>query len=65
MKRLAGWFRRERKMMNWLRNIFCRHEWRHYANLYGDQINSWGGKRSLWECSRCGKLQARDALQDA
>ena len=51
--------------MNWLRWLFCRHEWRHYANLYGDQINSWGGRRSLWECSRCGKLQARDALHEA
>lgn len=51
--------------MNWLRRIFCRHDWCHYANLYGDQINSWGGKRSLWECSHCGKLQARDALLEA
>lgn len=31
-------------------------------NIYGDAINEWGGKRSLWKCSRCGKLQARDEL---
>lgn len=51
--------------MNWLHRIFCRHSWRHHINLYGDQINSWGGKRSLWKCSRCGKFQARDSLHEA
>ena len=52
-------------IMHLLRSMFCRHEWRHHANLYGDQINAWNGKRSVWECSRCGTLQGRDQLHDA
>lgn len=51
--------------MNWLRRLFCRHQGRNPAfvhSLYGDQINSWGGKRSVWRCDRCGCLFGRDDL---
>lgn len=53
--------------MNWLRRLFCRHQGSNHAfvrNLYGDQINAWGGKRSVWRCARCGWLFGRDELQE-
>jgi hypothetical protein len=34
---------------------FCR-------NIYGDEINSTGGKRSLWKCSKCGAYKLRPEL---
>lgn len=40
----------------------CAHHYEFSYNLYGDQINQWGGKRSVWRCVHCGKFQARDAL---
>lgn len=54
-------------MPKWISRLFCSHEWRNYANLYGDQINAWSTSRlvrSVWECSKCGKLQGREKLHD-
>ena len=52
-------------MLTLIRSLFCRHrEVRFWANLYGDEINLSGGKRSLWGCAECGKVQARDDLHD-
>ena len=48
-----------------LKRLFCRHDWRHHSNLYGDQIIEWGYKRSVWRCAKCGLLQGRDQLHDA
>lgn len=48
--------------MKIIKRLFCAHRFEFVRNLYGDQINSWGGKRSLWVCFACEKLQARDSL---
>jgi hypothetical protein len=41
--------------MNWLKRLFCRHQAVAFVrNIYGDEINEWGGKRSIWKCKRCG-----------
>lgn len=51
--------------MNWLISLFCRHDFVFVRNFYGDEINSWGGKRSLWRCCKCGRIQARGNLFQA
>jgi len=45
-----------------IKSWFCKHEYKHIRNIYGDQINYCGGHRSLWECKKCHKLQYRDYL---
>jgi hypothetical protein len=60
MRRIQG----NGNMVMFLRRLFCAHRFEFVRNIYGDQINSWGGKRSLWQCAHCGKLQARDALHE-
>lgn len=47
-----------------LRRLLCRHTGgvAFVRNIYGDEINSWGGKRSLWACKRCGRLLASARL---
>lgn len=39
--------------MRWVRRLLCRHHFKWLRNLYGDEINYCGGKRSLWECVKC------------
>jgi hypothetical protein len=51
-----------RRLRSWLASTFCKHSFEFMFNLFGDQINEWGGKRSVWKCTRCGKLRARDGL---
>jgi len=48
--------------MNWLKRLFCKHQFAWVRNLYGDQIIEWGYKRSVWKCDHCGKLEGRDEL---
>ena len=50
--------------MNWFKRLFkkCDHNWEFVANIYGDQINYCGGKRSIWRCKKCGNFQYRDEL---
>lgn len=50
---------------NWFLRLLCRHRRRHnfIRNIYGDEINHSGGKRSLWVCHDCGHLLAKDKLQ--
>ena len=50
--------------MNWLRRLFCAHRYEWMRNIYGDEINLSGGKRSLWRCAECGKIHARDGLHE-
>lgn len=50
--------------MDWLKRLFCAHRYEWMRNIYGDEINLSGGKRSLWGCAECGKVQARDELHD-
>lgn len=42
--------------MSIIRRFFCRHEWEFVRNIYGDEINHVGGKRSMWRCVKCGKV---------
>jgi len=45
------------------KRFFCRHaERRFIRNIYGDEINHFGGKRSLWRCLRCGAVVTGDFL---
>ena len=50
--------------MNWIKRLFkkCDHNWEFITNIYGDQINYCGGKRSIWKCKKCGKIEYRDHL---
>lgn len=46
--------------MGWIKKIFCRHTMVKFErNIYGDEINHAGGRRSLWRCERCDGLVAR------
>ena len=45
--------------MKWLKEIWCGfitgHSGRVWVrNIYGDEINLRDGKRSVWQCRRCG-----------
>lgn len=40
------------------------HELEHVHNIYGDEINYRGGKRSVWKCQNCGAVKLRDHLHD-
>ena len=51
-------------MRLFLKRLFCRHEYEFGRNIYGDEIQNWGWKRSLWKCSHCGKIEARDELHN-
>lgn len=48
----------------WLALCTCSHAagFGFVRNIYGDEINQWGGNRSIWMCNRCGKVQAREEL---
>ena len=48
--------------MNWFKSLFCKHEYEFGYNIYGDQINYCGGKRSIWICKKCRKIEYRDEL---
>ena len=48
--------------MNILRQIFCRHELEFVRNIYGDEINLVGGRRSWWRCKKCGRWIAKPHL---
>lgn len=54
-------------MLAFLKGLFCAHDFVFLRNLYGDQINDWSTTvlvRSVWRCSKCGKLQGRGELHD-
>jgi len=43
----------------------CDHEYEHFRNIHGDEINAVSLKkvyRSWWHCKKCGKWQAREKL---
>ena len=48
--------------MNLIRRILCKHEYAFIRNIYGDEINMAGGKRSWWRCRKCGKWKLRSQL---
>lgn len=53
-------------LSEWLARTSCSHAagFEFVRNIYGDEINMLGGKRSVWRCSKCGNVQYRDELQD-
>lgn len=53
--------------MKWLKRVWfqfrCPHENKHFwRNIYGDGIIYADWKRSIWQCSRCGKFLYEDEL---
>lgn len=49
-------------IINFIKSWFCKHEYEFVRNIHGDEINYLNGKRSIWKCKKCGKLQYRDEL---
>lgn len=45
------------RFRTFFRQLLCSHQARyHIRNLYGDEIIVNGFKRSIWQCSDCGKV---------
>ena len=49
-------------MFRWFTRLICKHEYEFNQNIYGDAINYFDGKRSIWVCKHCGKCQFREDL---
>lgn len=54
-------------MTNSIKMFFKRFTCKHtnqtfIRNIYGDEINWTGGKRSIWKCDDCGKVIFSDEL---
>ena len=46
-----------------MKRIFCEHHRTMFLrNFYGDEINLFGGKRSVWFCESCGKQMLKEQL---
>ena len=43
--------------MNWIKRLFCKHQFVFVRNIYGDEINKCGGHRTLWKCYKCAKYK--------
>ena len=50
--------------MRWIKQLFCKHKWVWKRNYYGDYVNILNGKRSLWQCEKCGKWKRKKTLGD-
>lgn len=50
--------------MSILKRIFCKHIYKFVRNIYGDEIRYLGWKRSIWKCSKCGKIKYGDKLKE-
>ncbi len=51
--------------MGFFKQLFCRHGLEFVRNIYGDEIIERGWKRSLWKCTKCGTVVAKDELHSA
>jgi hypothetical protein len=54
-------------MRDFFKRLMCGrkgHWLSHVRNIYGDEINYRGGKRSVWKCDNCGAIKLRDHLHD-
>ena len=50
-------------MIAFIKRLFCKHyKVTFVRNIYGDEIISFGHKRSLWRCDKCGALVPGDYL---
>ena len=43
-------------MIKFIKQLLCNHEYEFVRNIYGDEINHLGGKRSEYRCKKCGKI---------
>jgi hypothetical protein len=50
--------------MRWIKQLYCKHKWVWKMNYYGDYVNMLNGKRSLWQCEKCGKWKRKKTLGD-
>ena len=44
-----------RKLKLYLKQNFCRHDFKPWANIYGDLINAFDGDRTVCLCTKCKK----------
>lgn len=49
-------------ILGMIKRLACKHEWEFVRNIYGDEINLYGGRRSVWRCGRCGKAKLSKSL---
>jgi hypothetical protein len=49
-------------MFSFIKRLFCKHEYKVWYNIYGDEIIWCGFNRSVWECSKCEKITYRAEL---
>lgn len=49
-------------MIKFIKNLFCKHDYRHVRNIYGDEIIRGDWKRSEFKCKKCGKIHYEDYL---
>lgn len=47
--------------MEFLKRLFCKHNFKWHCNIYGDMINQYNA-RSVWKCELCGKEHYRSGL---
>ena len=48
--------------MNFIKKLFCKHQWNHKRTIYGDEIIDAGYYRSVWICSKCSKVEYREEM---
>lgn len=41
----------------WFRPLFCKHDYKFVRSLHGDEVILHGWRRSVWRCSKCGKVK--------
>ena len=46
--------------MSILKQIFCNHDYKWKETIHGDEIRYCGWKRTIYECSKCGKEKYLD-----
>lgn len=45
-------------MLNWLKQLFCKHDFVLVRELHGEERVGWGMKIALYQCSKCNKIAA-------
>ena len=50
--------------MKIFKQLFYHHTYEFVRNIYGDEIRYLGWKRSIWKCSKCGKIKYSDKLKE-
>ena len=43
------------KLKTFIRQCFCKHDYKPWANIYGDLINTFDGDRTVFLCKKCKK----------